>query len=650
MGYNNVLFNGKSMRNAIITKLSEDKHLTSALFANSNITILIDIISYMYQCLMSNLRQAASESMWSDTIFFENATRLAKMIGYYAKGQNPYTLLGRLSSDSINIGNVDFGEVAFGYGPYQYDFAIVEHNVNNDKTLVKLALGRWVEQKGMISDGTKYQEFVIERKIIDYDNPSFISQKYVRVFVKDPDTNEEIEWTYSPNPLFLIQNNSYTSLNAEDANGARTLVANQPNQSETRLFNFYIDENGNYVLKFGDGISTDIPKNGSEIIVRYISSTETDKTITSAAIAALSNATSERVTFPTFVEQDENGTSDTTVQCIPITTLTGYKDRDDAESIRENSRSSFSRQNRLVTKEDYKTFILENYPEFRDVVVQNNWEYVSNFYGWIYANATKMGEDPLEYINTNKLEPFNSSDLADANNVYIWTLNKTAIDPNNQNAIQDGVNYGINRSFESGSDSTIGSGGSIGSIKDITERPIFLYALCQRFIPCAISDPVGLNYNNPDPFITFDEDGKSVKKLSFFRIHIDSNYSSSQNIIKSKVYSLFKEYLFDNIKLGKTPNVPALIKDLMGIDGVINITTVYNDNPDGNIETEIEENGMRFCTWTDTDNQLMAPESSREVSYNLPNINCFQYFKSTQPFTDFIKNSLDFKIDYSVRS
>ena len=98
MGYENVLFNGKSMRNAIITKLSEDKHLTAALFANSNITILVDIISYMYQSLMSNLRQAASESMWSDTIFFENANRLARLIGYYAKGQIPFTLVAKLSS------------------------------------------------------------------------------------------------------------------------------------------------------------------------------------------------------------------------------------------------------------------------------------------------------------------------------------------------------------------------------------------------------------------------------------------------------------------------------------------------------------------------------------------------------------------------
>ena len=140
MGYENILFSGKSMRNAIITKLSEDKHLTSALFANSNITILIDILSYMYQCLMSNLRQAASESMWSDTIFFENAARLAKMIGYYAKGQIPFTILAKVTDKTKDV--PEMGKVQLGYGPYEYNFAVVEHNVNSDETLIRLALGQ----------------------------------------------------------------------------------------------------------------------------------------------------------------------------------------------------------------------------------------------------------------------------------------------------------------------------------------------------------------------------------------------------------------------------------------------------------------------------------------------------------------------------
>jgi hypothetical protein len=51
----NILFNGLSMKAAITQKLSEDHGLTSALFANSNISILIDILSYMYQTLMANL-------------------------------------------------------------------------------------------------------------------------------------------------------------------------------------------------------------------------------------------------------------------------------------------------------------------------------------------------------------------------------------------------------------------------------------------------------------------------------------------------------------------------------------------------------------------------------------------------------------------
>ncbi len=397
MGYDNTLFNGKSMRNAIITKLSEDKHLTSALFANSNITILVDIISYMYQCLMSNLRQAASESMWSDTIFFENAARLAKLIGYYAKGQMPYTMLAKTTNNQTPT-NLEFGKVSFGYGPYQYNFSVVEQNVNNDQKIIRLALGDWsIHSENLTSDGTKFQEFIIQKNIGNSEMPAFISQKYVRVFT----TNENIddwsfkeildnlktdkvqEWTYTSNPLFILQNSDYRYLNADlgNANYSRTAIANST-KNITRLFNFYINENGDYVLKFGDGLGTDIPKLGSKIIVCYILATETDKSITPTIRKAISNAAESVIKLPS----DESGTeSNIQTTCIPVTVLSGYKGIDTAESIRINSANAFNRQNRLVTKEDFRNFVLESYPEWKDVTVQNNWEYISSFYGWLYS-------------------------------------------------------------------------------------------------------------------------------------------------------------------------------------------------------------------------------------------------------------------------
>lgn len=649
MGYDNILFSGKSMRNAIITKLSEDKHLTSALFANSNITILIDILSYMYQCLMSNLRQAASESMWSDTIFFENAARLAKMIGYYAKGQIPFTILARITDKNKTV--PELGHVELGYGPYKYEFAVVEHNVNGDQSLIRLALGKWNAPKKFTSDGTKFQEFIVQRDIGNDEQQSFISQKYVRVFSKSQD-NQLIEWKYSADPLFLIQNDDYTDLDAENPGASRTKIANfhiKSENAQTYLYNFYIDENGNYILKFGDGISTSIPPDKSDIYVYYVTSMETEESITDAMKSAIVNASAAEIIpfedkeFKEFFNFDQKDYP----LCLPVTPLGGYRDKDDAESIRINSKNSFSRQNRLVTKEDYKTFLLENYSEWKDIAVQNNWEYISSFYGWLYAIKPSC-------ITTNSLQSYNSSDLADANNVYIWVLTKDAAEKDQVDSSDD--RYGIMTDTKTGVSNFMNM--SLGAIKDITEHPIFLYAICKRFIPYAGESPLNesvelgdlkdkVNYNRPNPF-----DTDTYKTC--IRIHVDSNYVNNMNIIKSKTYSFIRTYLFDDIKLGKTPNIPALIKDIMGIEGVINITTVFNQKEENESEfndaLETEVNGMKFCTWSDMEQTLLTASDDVTITYNLPNIPCFQYFKAAQTYEDFLKYSIEFKVDYSIKS
>ena len=640
MGYNNVLFNGRSIRNAIITKLSEDKHLTSALFANSNITILIDIISYMYQSMMANLRQAASESMFTDTVFFENATRLAKLIGYYAKGQSPYTLVAKRTNTELLP---EFGVVRLGYGPYSYQFSVVEHNINNDQKLIRLALGSWNVRDDFISDGSKFQEFIIENEADDPSKTTYISQRFVRVITISPEGTPETRWEYSATPLFLKQNKAYGDLDAESPKSPRT---EQVSGGNVYLFNFYIDENANYILKFGDGLSTAIPSDRSRIYVFYISSSETDKTITSDIKTAIANSDEGMIesafgsTLLNDLQLNQTSNAAVSPMCIPVTQLMGYRDKDDVEEIKQLSQETFNRQNRLVTKQDYHDYLLESYPEWKDVCIENNWEYISTFYGWLYAIDEKL-------ININNLKLFNSSDPADANNIYIWFLSEDMVDCTTEGGSADVGEYvGMYSSENSRED----IGKSIGSIKDVTEHPVFLYALCKRWVPCAfeITDAEKLNlvqYENPNPF-------NPEHYISYFRIHVDSNHSNKLNYIKSETYKIYKKYLFDDIKLGNTPNVPSLIKDVMAIDGVVNVTTVFNtresEDDEGNPSTETEVNGMKFLTWTDTNNKLLTGYPDLAVSYNLPNIPEFQFFKSAQTYSDFIKNSLNFKVDYTL--
>lgn len=60
-------FSAYQIKDLITRKLSEDTNFTDQVYEGSNLAILIDIVSYMYQCLIYNLNNAAAESMFSDT-------------------------------------------------------------------------------------------------------------------------------------------------------------------------------------------------------------------------------------------------------------------------------------------------------------------------------------------------------------------------------------------------------------------------------------------------------------------------------------------------------------------------------------------------------------------------------------------------------
>lgn len=60
-------FSAYSIKDLITNKLTENSKFTDQVYEGSNLAILIDLVAYMYQCLVYQLNNAASESMFSDT-------------------------------------------------------------------------------------------------------------------------------------------------------------------------------------------------------------------------------------------------------------------------------------------------------------------------------------------------------------------------------------------------------------------------------------------------------------------------------------------------------------------------------------------------------------------------------------------------------
>ena len=130
--------------------------------------------------------------------------------------------------------------------------------------------------------------------------------------------------------------------------------------------------NGHYEIIFGDGLSSGkAPVTGNKIVIDYLS------TVGTVANGATSFSTSAQVT----VNSVNYGITATTTS-----TSAGGSYKESIESIRQNAPIAFSSQRRLVTSEDYKAQILENFGSYLDdVITWGGHDNEPKIYGRVYA-------------------------------------------------------------------------------------------------------------------------------------------------------------------------------------------------------------------------------------------------------------------------
>ena len=130
--------------------------------------------------------------------------------------------------------------------------------------------------------------------------------------------------------------------------------------------------NGHYEIIFGDGLSSGkAPVTGNKIVIDYLSTAGT------VANGATSFSTSAQVT----VNSVNYGITATTTS-----TSAGGSYKESIESIRQNAPIAFSSQRRLVTSEDYKAQILENFGSYLDdVIAWGGHDNEPQVYGRVYA-------------------------------------------------------------------------------------------------------------------------------------------------------------------------------------------------------------------------------------------------------------------------
>ena len=207
--------------------------------------------------------------------------------------------------------------------------------------------------------------------------------------------------------------------------------------------------NGHYEIIFGDGLSSGkAPVTGNKIEIDYLS--------TAGTVA--NGATAFTTTAQITVNSINYGITATTTS-----TSAGGSYKESIESIRQNAPIAFSSQRRLVTSEDYKAQILENFGSYLDdVIAWGGHDNEPKIYGRVYAGlkfksniATSTQEAVKNDITQNLSENLAvmSIDLefADVETTNLELITNFNLDPDltgqTTTAMEDKVQTVINNYF-----------------------------------------------------------------------------------------------------------------------------------------------------------------------------------------------------------
>lgn len=146
--------------------------------------------------------------------------------------------------------------------------------------------------------------------------------------------------------------------------------------SDSTFYQLSESPNGNYELNFGDGISFGrSPVTGNKIVVNYLSTVGAD-----ANGASIFNP-AQSITISVGATEVSK-----TVNVTTVANSNSGASRQSLESIRSNAPIAFAAQQRLVTADDYKAIILQNFSAISDASSWGGEDNIPTDFGKVYVS------------------------------------------------------------------------------------------------------------------------------------------------------------------------------------------------------------------------------------------------------------------------
>ena len=547
-------FDATSMKQLITNRLRDSKLFPDISFESSNISGLVDVLSYSYHVLLFYLNQTSSESLFSQTELLENMNRIVSLIAYKPNGPTTAALKFEVvASRQLPINSYvlkRYSNVVVNGISYSINKDIIfNKTIESEQSIDTIGTSNLLHQ-GFFREYPKYfalgEEFELININVNFNATTFLNKfidyNNIYVYVKDVDTQLWSEWTEVSN-LYLANNSS-------------------------KVFEKRYNSNENIEIKFGNNVNGKALSENDEVQIYYL---ESDGALGSLSNNILKNAKFLNFKTTVFDEIISNVSPETIYltadQLLQLNldneySSIPYKEAETVDEIRNNSPLSYASQNRAVTVADYESFLIKTFSSIiQSVKVVSNKEYVNEYLSYFYD----LG---LERPNLDERLLFNQvsfNDACDFNNVYVFAIPR------------------------------------YGAISDETTPNQLFFAQKQAIVEkleprkmitsnIVVSDPTYIAFSLG--LLDFGENlDKDVRLSTVLRITRKSDLVISRDQIKYNVFNIIKNF-FDqaNNNLGQTLDISKLSFDILNIDGVKKIETVRTD-------TGYTVNKLNFIYW-----------------------------------------------------
>jgi len=525
-------FDALTLKQLIRDRLNQGGVFTDQNFEGSNISAITDIIALSYHYLLFYLNSTSSQSMFNETTIYENMNRLVKLINYKPTGFKTSLL-------SFNAtGNENLPAGIYTIPRYSY-FSVngIVYSFIKDTTFNKITgqvedlttlssenllyQGPLVEYPAQGATGEVFETFTVSVKDNITNNPLNIDQDSFGVYVKDVNTGLYTEFNLT-NSLFL-------------------------ESSTSPSYELRLNENGYYEIKFGNNIFGKKLNAGDLVYIYYLQSNG------AAGVISANQLNGNTLSFystPQFnqIALDVLNTSLNYLNVSEASNISFTNDLassppnqpESVDEIRNNSPKTFFSQNRLITEQDFVTFVNKTFSNIViDTKVVNNNTYIDTFIKYFYdLGITRPNDDPRYIFNE-----VNFSHAGQTNNIYIFNT------PRIKNVDENNRQYFLQNSQ-----------------KNVILSSMTNYkALNMELIP---QDPIytaftlGLVAPNETP-------NEDIYKTTFLVVKKTPDVRVDINAIKNNINTVFQNYFKpENCKLGQLISINDLVTQILSVNGV----------------------------------------------------------------------------------